>query len=86
MFKTSASILFSEIIFCNASQGCKEHSNLATTQKHYAAIKQESVEAKLRDAWKNSALNLGENAVNTNLARYEKSGQGGICYLSHPDI
>ena len=41
-------------------------------------IKQESVEAKLRDAWKNSALNLGENAVNTNLARYEKSGQGGI--------
>jgi hypothetical protein len=54
------------------------HSNIATTQRHYAAIKQESVEAKLRDAWKNSALNLGKNAVNMDLASIENSGQGGI--------
>jgi site-specific recombinase XerD len=56
------------------------HSNLATTQKHYASIKQETVSAKLRDAWKNSKFLIApETPVISNLASIEKSGQGGIC-------
>jgi integrase/recombinase XerD len=54
------------------------HSNLATTQRHYAAIDQGAVGDKLRDAWQRTALNSAENAVISPEARPEVSGQGGI--------
>jgi integrase/recombinase XerD len=54
------------------------HSNLATTQRHYAAIEQGAVGEKLRDAWQRTALNSAENAVISPEARCESSGQGGI--------
>lgn len=53
------------------------HSNLATTQKHYAATERSAVKAKLQDAWKSNAVNI-ENPVISSKARCEISGPIGI--------
>jgi len=54
------------------------HANLATTQRHYTAINADVVSAKLRDAWRSTALDLSKSAVIRSRARREENGQGGI--------